>query len=224
MNGDAGRPPLRAVVFDLDGVLLDSEAINVASVEYALRRFGSAAPDGVARLVVGRHPRDYVPEIAATVGLPAERIPEFVRIQDAWYRAEWSAAIRLVDGADDVVEALSTRGVPMAVATSAGRDQARRSLERFGLWERFDAVVARDDVTSPKPDPEPYARAVSALGVAPSGAAAIEDSGPGLRSAGAAGLVTFAYVPRPESEPPGESAHVLRRLSDLLPWFPSRAS
>ncbi len=99
-------------------------------------------------------------------------------------------AVPVKPGAAELIEELKARRIPMAVATSSRAVHALSQLGAAGLLDHFAAVVTRDDVTQPKPHPEPYLTAVRQLGVAPAAALAIEDSGSGIRSAHAAGLQT----------------------------------
>ena len=83
---------------------------------------------------------------------------------------------------------LDARQLPRAIATSSGRERTEAHLRHVGIYDRFDAIITRDDVTRGKPDPEPYLRAAEAIGVEPAYCLALEDSHNGARAAHAAGI------------------------------------
>ena len=120
MTSDAPTFAVRAVVFDLDGVLAETEHINVASARHAFANAGLELPTDAESRIVGRHPVDYVPEFAREVGLPASQIEPLLRFQDRRYRELWRTEVRPVAGAIEVVRSLAASGLRLAVATSAG--------------------------------------------------------------------------------------------------------
>lgn len=183
---------VRAVVFDLDGVLADSEHVNVSSAFDAFAAFGHALPEDAATRIVGRHPADYAPEFAREVGLPEDRMPDLLSHQDGLYRARWADGVREIPGAVDTVLRLGRAGFRLGIATSAGRLHLHACLERFGLEGAFLARVSKDDVRRRKPDPEAYVLALRRLDVGPDEAVAIEDTPLGVRAARGAGMRVFA--------------------------------
>jgi HAD superfamily hydrolase (TIGR01509 family) len=207
----------RAVVFDLDGVLVASEHVNVASARQAFARFGHVLPDDATATIVGRHPADYVPELAARVGLAEDAIVELMRFQDGVYRSRWAREVRLIDGADQTVRTLGRLGIRLGLATSAGRAHVEACLDRFHLRDVFLALVSKDDVRRRKPDPEAYTLAAYRLDVAPSEAIAVEDSPHGIRAAVAAGMKVIAiageWVPRERLE---EADAVVDRIAEVV--------
>jgi len=191
---NAFRPPFATdvVVFDLDGVLVDSENVNVASAVEAFRRFGAELPARAAARIVGRHPIDYVPELARAAGLREEILPDLLRFQDGVYRAHWREHVRAIPGADDAVAGLRRRGFRLGLATSAGREHAEACLERFGWRDAFATIVTKDDVARRKPDPEVYVRALA--GLAASRGVAVEDTAHGIAAARGAGMTVIAVL------------------------------
>jgi HAD superfamily hydrolase (TIGR01509 family) len=183
---------VRAVVFDLDGVIADSEHVNRTSAFDAFTAFGHPLPASFARRIVGRHPIDYAPEFAREVGLPDERVGELLQHQDALYRERWVRGVREIPGAVDAVRRLGGAGFRLGIATSAGRLHLDACLARFGLEGAFQARVSKDDVRRRKPDPEAYRLALARLEVAPPDAVAVEDTPHGVAAARAAGMSVFA--------------------------------
>ncbi|MDE3095283.1 MAG: HAD family phosphatase [Chloroflexota bacterium] len=179
-------PPCRAVIFDMDGVLTDSEPAFHAAVNDILGRYGeSIALDAYERFIGMATPVMWEQVIAL------KRIPATVtEIIDA-YEAPLMARLRQprppLPGARDLLATLRARGVPLGLCTASYRRWAAAILASAGIDAEFDAIVAGDDVARTKPDPEPYVRAAALLGVAPAQCVVIEDSASGLTSALAAG-------------------------------------
>jgi HAD superfamily hydrolase (TIGR01509 family) len=119
-------------------------------------------------------------------------------------------AVPVKAGVPELLAELKARGIPMAVATSSRAAHALGHLGTAGLLEMFGAVVTRDDVTHPKPNPEPYLTAALRLGVAPADCVAIEDSQTGVRAAHGAGM---QCVMVPDLVPPTED---LRGLCTIM--------
>lgn len=186
--------PLRpdAIVFDKDGVLADSEAINLRSAFEIFAAHGHALEATDEPLIVGRHPVDYVPELAERLGIEPARQRRIIDEQDVVYTRLWREQGRLFDGARSALEAARRVGVGVGLATSSTRREVEEFLERFGLSEFFDVTLTLDDVERAKPDPEIYLSSARELGVEPSRMVVIEDSAPGVRAAKSAGAVCVA--------------------------------
>lgn len=212
---------VRAVVFDLDGVLVDSEAVNVRSAFEAFEEAGFPLRDEDARQIVGRHPVDYVPVLARRFGLSEDEQRQLRGRQNEIYHRVWRDEARLTDGAAEVLADLDERGFPIALATSAGRKHALHCLERFRLREFFDVVLSKDDVSRRKPDPEIYLASARRLDLAPSATVVVEDSEFGVRAAIAAGArcvaVTTAHTPPDRIRGADAVIDSLRDLPHLLP-------
>lgn len=198
----------RAVVFDCDGLLLDSEAIYRSSWRTAAAAQGVHIDDATYRTFIGRRIALCEQEVATLA--PGFDLPRFQRD----WRAGWQAlAERGVDpkpGADALIAALAAAGVPLAVATSSQRPQARAALGAW--WPRFQVVVTGDEVRQGKPAPDIYLLAAQRLGVAPQDILALEDSQAGAESALAAGMTVLVV---PDLIPP--SAELRARVWQVAP-------
>lgn len=204
---------IKAVVFDMDGVLIDSEPVW----ERVRRKFvadrGGQWPDDAQDRMMGMSTAEWSAYLSADFGLrlPAPRVAELVIAAMA---AEYQAHLPLLPGAVDAVRELSAR-YPLAVASSAPRSLIEAVLDASGLRPAFAAAVSSEEVDRGKPAPDVYLEATARLGVPASACAAVEDSSNGLRSAAAAGLAVIA-VPRPEYPPAAEALDHARLVLDSL--------
>ena len=191
-----------AVVFDLDGVLLDSEEIwDRAREELALER-GGRWHDRAQRDMMGMSSTEWSRYMHETIGLPEppeEINREVVRRLTELYREE----LPVIPGAKEAVERLAARW-PLGLASSSNRELIDLVLELLGVAHLFRATVSSEEVARGKPAPDVYLEAARRLGIEPSRAAAVEDSQNGILAAQAAGMRVVA-IPNPRF-PPGEDA------------------
>jgi HAD superfamily hydrolase (TIGR01509 family) len=209
---------IEAVVFDMDGVLIDSEPVWERVRRTFVAEHGGRWPDDAQDRLMGMSTAEWSAYLSEDFGLrlSPSRVAEGVVAAMA---AEYQAHLPLLPGAVDVVRALSARW-PLAVASSAPKSLIEAVLDASGLRQAFTAAVSSEEVPRGKPAPDVYLEAAKRLGIPPASCAAIEDSSNGLRSAAAAGLTVIA-VPRPEY-PPAEDAIkqarvVLNSLTELTP-------
>ncbi len=193
---------IEAVVFDLDGVLIQTEELwDEVRAGLARDRGGRYGPEE-QRAMMGMSSPEWSRYMHEHVGLPEppdEITAEVVERMAARYREQ----LPLIDGAVEAVERLRVRW-PLGVASSSNRPLIDLVLELSGLAPLFQATVSSEEVARGKPAPDVYLEACRRLGVAPARAAAVEDSHAGIGSAKAAGMRVVA-VPNP-SYPPGEEA------------------
>lgn len=199
-----GAPPLGAI-FDLDGTLLDTERLLLEAMDMVALSDGRGDLRPAFRQVLGLRTDLAAAHLSPAFGGRSGYDAFAARVQARHAEAK-TAGIPLKAHAREVLEAVSDREVPIALATSTHTAQAEDMLERTGLRGFFVAVIGGDQVNKPKPDPEIYVRAASALGLRPEDCAAFEDSAPGTRAAISAGCVT---VQIPDIAEPDEG---LRRL------------
>jgi beta-phosphoglucomutase-like phosphatase (HAD superfamily) len=203
--------PYRAVVFDMDGILLDSEPLWIRVFAEAAARHGGTYGDADRAGTLGQPLSGTARYLADKVGISVEAMQ--AELAEAM-RAEYLAGPPLVAGAGALVAAL-TGVLPMAVATNTLGDVAAQALAASGL-HGFGVVVSGADLGSPKPDPAVYREACRRLGVEPADAVAFEDSVVGIRSALDAGLTVVA-VPQEDVDLDGAGAHImLAALEDVV--------
>ena len=189
----ATAPRFTAAVFDMDGLLLDSERpVRTAWLD-AAAQLGVALSDDTYRTLIGLNHRDSHERLLALFGGDAALLAH-ARTQAAALLARQLGArpFDVKPGARALLDGLRRHGVPCAVASSTGAVELRRRLGDAGLLTYFDALCAGDEVHLGKPDPALYRLAVQRLGVAADSSLAFEDSGHGVRSALAAGLSVVA--------------------------------
>ncbi|HET9081229.1 MAG TPA: HAD family phosphatase [Trebonia sp.] len=209
---------IEAVVFDMDGVLIDSEPVWERVRRKFVAEQGGQWRDDAQDRMMGMSTAEWSAYLSADFGLrlSAELIADNVI---AAMTAEYQAHLPLLPGAVDAVRCLSARW-PLAVASSAPRSLIESVLDASGLRTAFAAAVSSEEVARGKPAPDVYLKATQRLGIAPAACAAVEDSTNGLRSAAAAGLTVIA-VPRPEYPPARDALTrariVLSSLAELTP-------
>jgi len=209
---------IEAVVFDLDGVLLDSEQLWDKAREQLARERGGRWHDQAQRDMMGMSSLEWSRYMHDVIGLedpPEEISAEVVRRLEEIYRRE----LPLVDGAVAAVERLAARW-PLGLASSSNRELIDLVLELSGLAQYFCVTVSSEEVAHGKPAPDVYLETARRLGVAPEGCAAIEDSENGIKSAKGAGMRVLA-IPNPQF-PPAEDAlaladDVLDSIRELTP-------
>ncbi|MFI9508122.1 HAD family hydrolase [Nocardia sp. NPDC052566] len=211
----SAETPVRAVVFDMDGLLIDSERLAMESLVSAGAELGYDMPIEFCRSMIGV-PADRCRELAAAAYGPDFPLERYFVVHEVHLRVLVdSGRLTTKPGAAELLDYLEFQGIPKAIATSSSRDRADHHLRLVGLADRFDAVITRQDVTNGKPDPEPYLTAMAALGGEVETTLALEDSTNGLRAAHAAGLRCLLI---PDLvQPTDESRHMAHRLyPDLL--------
>ncbi|WP_210529365.1 HAD family hydrolase [Rubellimicrobium arenae] len=204
-------PRFDAVVFDLDGTLIDTEHLcNLAGVE-ACANLGFPVSQAFFESLAGIDDRTRARMIEEHVGSTVE-LGAFLAEWDRLCSERFAQGIPIKPGAVELLERLGAAGVPVALATSSRRGPAEEKVAAADLGRHFRTLVTFDDVAAPKPAPDPYLLAAERLGVPPSRCLAFEDSETGARSAHAAGL-TVVQVPDLH---PTKGAHAHHVAATLL--------
>ena len=196
---------VEAVVFDMDGVLIDSEQLWDAAREELTNERGGNWHAGAQRAMMGMSSPEwsrYMHEELGVADDPAEISDEVVRRLEALYRAR----LPLIDGAADAVRELAKHW-PLGLASSSNRPLIDLVLELTELAESFTATLSSEEVARGKPAPDVYVAAARALDVEPGSCVAVEDSSNGLRAAANADMRVIAIPNR--SFPPAADALVL---------------
>jgi HAD superfamily hydrolase (TIGR01509 family) len=203
---------IEAVVFDMDGVLIDSEPVWERVRRRFVADYGGRWADDTQERLMGMSTAEWSAYLASDLGitgLTPRQVAE--RVINAMAE-EYSRHLPLLPGAIGAVRALAARW-PLAVASSSPRSLISTVLAAADLEAAFAAIVSSEEVPRGKPAPDVYLAAADRLAAAPTACAGIEDSSNGLRAAVAAGLTVIA-IPRPEY-PPAADALAAARL--ILP-------
>lgn len=194
-----------AVVFDMDGLLFDTETLHREAIMAAALEFGSEMTAGLfARMLGGAWPKNRAQLLGHYgAGFPVDAF------RDSWMRrfdAMVETRLELKPGALELLDALDKLGLPRAIATSSLPASVERHLRAFDLAGRFNVVVAQGDYAASKPAPDAYLMAAERLGVEPELCLALEDSFNGVRSASSASMMTVMV---PDLQAPTDDIRLL---------------
>jgi len=207
-----------AVVFDLDGTLVDTEHVWDEVRRALAAQDGVSWPDGATRAMMGMSTAEWSTYLSDVVGLAGDASDAERRTLDA-LTARYREDLPTVPGAADAVRRIAAEW-PVALATSTPRRLIDTILGALGVRGRFAVTVSTEEVAAGKPSPDAYLRACELLGVDPTRSVAVEDSANGIRSGHAAGLAVVAIPPH--FHPPGDdvlalASVVLDDIADLTP-------
>lgn len=208
-----------AVVFDMDGLLLDTEPLWADAEAELLARHGDVYTEADATATHGRSVEDMISIYSARLGgaEPAALQAELMELMEGRY----AAGPALKPGAAELIHALHGR-LPLAVASNTASRLVRLALDHVGLLAAFEAVTSGAEVRRGKPFPDVYLAACAALGVAPGLAVAFEDSPTGVRAARAAGIPVVGVPERDDVDLAAAGAFlVLSSLMDVEVVTPS---
>ncbi|MEA2518516.1 MAG: hypothetical protein QOF49_596, partial [Chloroflexota bacterium] len=186
--------PFDLVIFDCDGVLVDSERLSVSLDVKLLANLGWAlTEDEIIERWVGRTEAAMRAEIEQHLGRSVAS--EWAAFADEYVRL-FESDLKPVDGIEVAVDAVRAAGIASCVASSGDHGKIRRNLATTGLLDRFDddRIFSGDDVEHGKPAPDLFLHAAAAMGVVPASCAVIEDSRHGVAAARAAGMRAFGYA------------------------------
>ena len=179
---------IKAVLFDLDGVLVNSEPVNVAAGVHAFRDLGIVLPSEEQKLIMGRHPADY------------NKVFKYAFDKD-WmvgrhhkYYEKYYHKAKKFPHARKLILAIKRNGLKVAIVTASERSTVDRALKLIGLTGAFDAKITFENCKVRKPAPDPYLAAARRLKVKPSECVVIEDSIPGVASAKSAKMKCIAVT------------------------------
>jgi HAD superfamily hydrolase (TIGR01509 family) len=211
------EPRVLAVVFDMDGVLVDTEHLWDEVREELTTEWGGRYTPEAQEAMMGMSSHEWSRYLHETVGLrePPETInTEVVRRMLARYEVD----LPVVPGAVEAVRRLHGEGVRLAVASSSNRELIDAVLRRLGLAALFEVTVSSEEVARGKPAPDVYLETARRLGLDPTRCAAVEDSASGIRAAHAAGMRVIAYPNRhypPAAEVLALADAVVQNLGDV---------
>jgi HAD superfamily hydrolase (TIGR01509 family) len=202
-----------AVVFDNDGLLLDTESVWTRAEEDLFERRGLEFTPADKRELVGTSAEIAGGILEQRLGEPGRAV-ELIEELNALVVAELEHGVEAMVGARELLEKLRERGTPLGLVSNSPLRFVQRSIEIVGLGHHFDVILSAHEVAAPKPAPDPYLEACRRLGVEPGPSiVALEDSPTGVAAARAAGL-TVIGVPSVEGIALGEAHHIAETLLD----------
>ncbi len=180
--------PIEAVIFDMDGLLLNTERVYRSSIIAAASGLGFAFSEEFYQSMIGIAENEILALVEARfgAGFPIDRLLHDCDLQ---MQERLSVGIPVKPGVVELLDELAARGLPSAVARSTARRKAERHLRDAVLLDRFVAICTREDVARGKPHPDIYHKAASLLGVTAERCLVLEDSDAGVRAAHAAGAM-----------------------------------
>ncbi len=208
-----GTVRARAVIFDMDGVLSDTQTIHAQMESGLLREHGiEMSPDDITREFGGVSDEEMFPRIFGRYGKRIANIDDFIERKWKSIMELAQGRVRATPGALALVETLKARRLPLGVASSSRRPFIELVLGELDIRESFAAIVSADEVERSKPDPAIYLAAARRLGTAPQTCLVIEDSINGMLAAKRAGMLCIGLVPQ-DSQKENYPADLL--ISDL---------
>jgi beta-phosphoglucomutase family hydrolase len=213
---------VKAIIFDMDGVLVDTEPIYFAANRVLFERLGfSVTQEGYARFI-GLDANRMWAQLKAEHALP-QPIPELVTLErDAMYRALLQADLTPMDGLIPLLDDLQRRGIRLAIASSSARQIINTILDKTGLRAYFAVIASGEDAAHGKPAPDIFLLAAERLGIAAADCTVIEDAAAGVRGAKAAGMrVIGLRSPGSGAQDLGEADAIIHSLKQLAgePWL-----
>ena len=212
---------VQAVVFDMDGLLVDTEAVIRDAMGEAARAVELHLPAEVFHRMIGLNHAESQRILVDHFG-PGFAVERFIGDVRERMAATLDAGVALKAGVIELLDHLDAAGLPRAIATSSPHHEVSRNLGPRGLTQRFNAVIARGDYARGKPHPDPFLAAAKALSVPPEACLALEDSHNGVRAAHAAGMMTVMVPDLLEATPEmhGLCVRIAESLHDICGLIP----
>lgn len=206
-----------AVIFDMDGVLVDSYRPHWESWQRMAAEVGRALSEAKFVQTFGRTSREIIAEHWGHGALSESEITEFDRRKEALYREIVADNFPAMDGAAELIRSLHAAGFQLAVGSSGPPKNVALAIDRLGVASLFQTLVTGADISRGKPDPQVFLIAAERLGVPPARCAVIEDAPVGIAAANAAGMASIALVSTGHTRDSVSAANVivdsLRELS-----------
>jgi len=195
---------MKGVIFDWDGVVIDSSAQHERSWELLAAEIGKPLPEGHFKASFGKKNQEIIPGLLRWSNDPDEIARLGIRKEELYRELVRAQGVRVLPGARELLIALRGTGIPRSVGSSTPRSNLDAIFSATGLGELFDQVVCGDDVKAGKPEPDVFLLAAQKLGLAPADCLVIEDAHVGIAAAHAGGMKVLAVA----------TTHPLEELTD----------
>jgi beta-phosphoglucomutase family hydrolase len=208
---------MRGVIFDWDGVVIDSSAQHVRSWELLAEEIGKPLPDGHFKKGFGKKNQEIIPNLLRWSDDPIEIERLGDRKEELYRELVRDQGVRVLPGARELLAALREAGIPRSVGSSTPLSNLNALFAATGLGDLFDAVVCGDDVKNGKPAPDVFLLAAQKLGLAPAGCLVIEDAHVGIAAAHAAGMKVLAVATTHPLEELTSADAAVASLAEITP-------
>jgi HAD superfamily hydrolase (TIGR01509 family) len=206
----------KAVLFDLDGVLVDSSRYHQIALERLGAELGVVVTESFHRATFGTRTRETLLRLL-TPPPPDEELERLTVRKEALFREVARGNLVPLDGAVELVRALRTDGYRLAIGSSTVRANVLLTLEELGVLDAFDAIVAGEDVTVGKPEPEVFLKAAGKVDVPPSRCVVVEDAPQGVEAALRGGMRVVAVATSQPASRLADADRVVASLAELTP-------
>lgn len=186
-------PSYAAIIFDMDGVVIDSEPLHEQAQQIVFDRHDLAVPSSIFQAFKGKTEQDVWGHVVAHYADTRLAIDDLIAQKQAVYR-DLMETLQPIPGALPCLDRLTRRGIPLGLTTSSTRRDQERAFALLGLHRYFEVVVTVEDVRKPKPDPEPYLTTAQRMGVDPAACVVLEDSTYGVQAARRAGCTVIGIA------------------------------
>ena len=205
---------IEAVLFDMDGVLIDSYNMHKKALELTAAEYGFNVSESDFISIFGKTSFDGMSSLPYTKGWSFEKITEFNDKQDGMFRKVFVKEPLLISGALEFARKLDANNIPIAIGTSAPRANAEVFIESLNLDGLFKSVVSGDDVANGKPAPEIYLKCAEQLNANPENCIVFEDSIMGIRSGKAANMFVIALSTTHDLSELKEADCIIKHFND----------
>ena len=221
MPGLIPLSPNSGVIFDMDGLILDTERVARIAWQEAALLYGHTMSDILFATLIGRTHQASIELVREAFGPAFDFESASHKCNELFENYVEKNGLPVKPGVRELLEALAERKIPVAVATSTRDSNARLRLEQVGLLGYFSVLVGGNEVTHGKPEPDIYLEAIRRLGIDAAASYALEDSHAGVRSARAAGLnvIMVPDIVPPTPEIAALTVLVAPSLDDVRQWF-----
>ena len=190
-------PKLRAICFDMDGIIVNSEPYHFKSTQLALKKEGFDYSQDQGKFFVGKTVKETIATICKENKI--ENIKRVLEDRELLFFEMVQKQLQLREGIFDILKIIKSKKIKAAIVTSGVRSYLEKVIEKFEIGEFFETYITLENVDNPKPDPSAYLKAAKALNEPPNLCCAFEDSTVGIEAAFQAGMYSIA-IPGPETQ------------------------